>query len=198
MNVKEFREYMLNNGILMFLSKNKIGDETIVMIIDRFSAEESELDLVYRIENKEDRQKDFATAVIELPMKNTRKRLNDVEFNFNATIEDGSLVLSLESLVDGNQNIRHVILKNKVFNEIYKSNPSLETYIKTRKDFNPRLLTDEEINELLAVIDEDEDDDLTDKDIEEIVDKVLERVDKNPIILRQSVAKIKMKDQYEN
>lgn len=58
------------------------------------------------------------------------------------------------------------------------------------------MLTDEEINELLAIIDEDED--LTDKDIEEIVDKVLERVDKNPIILRQSVAKIKIEDQREN
>lgn len=114
MNVKELREYMLDNGILMFLSKTKKDDETIVMIIDRFSAEEGELDFVYRIENKEDEQKDFATAVIELPKKNTRRKLNDTDFNFNATIEDGSLILSLESLVEGNQNIRHVILKNKI------------------------------------------------------------------------------------
>lgn len=154
MNIKEFREYMLNNGILMFLSKNKKDNETIVMIIDRFSAEEDELDFVCRIENKEDEQKDFATAVIELPKKNTRRKLNDKDFNFNASIKDGSLVLSLESLREGNQNIKHTILKDKVFNEIYKSNPSLETCINTRKNFKPSLLTDEEIDEILSTADD--------------------------------------------
>lgn len=155
MNVKEFREYMEDNGILMFLSKNKKDNETMVTIIDRFRAEEGELDFVCRIENKEDEQKDFATAVVDLPKKNTRRTLNDKDFNFNATIKDGSLVLSLESLREGNQNVRHVLLKDKVFDEIYKSNPSLETCIKTRKDFNPSLLTDEEIEKLLASVEED-------------------------------------------
>lgn len=155
MNVKEFREYMEDNGILMFLSKNKKDNETMVMIIDRFRAEEGELDFVCRIENKEDEQKDFATAVVDLPKKNTRRTLNDKDFNFNATIKDGSLVLSLESLREGNQNVRHVLLKDKVFDEIYKSNPSLETCIKTRKDFNPSLLTDEEIEKLLSSVEED-------------------------------------------
>lgn len=155
MNIKELKKYMQDNGILMFTSTVHVGNEKIVMSIDRFSSEEDVLDLIYRLENEEDERKDFSEAVMDLIEKNTRRRLNDKDYNFNAEIKDGSLtVLSLESLKEANQNIRHVLFKDKVFDEIYKSNPSLETCIKTRKNFNPTLLTDEEVEEILKTSDE--------------------------------------------
>lgn len=114
MNTKEIVNWMIENDLFMLHNINNLGNESIIMLLIR-SKRNDGLILSSRVENKDLIQLDMERYLKEIGSKINERVINDKEYIVNGKVINGDLELTLEASKLGNQNINHVIFKEKVF-----------------------------------------------------------------------------------
>lgn len=114
MNANEIREWMIKNDIFVLYNISNLENESIVMLLG-CSRDDNDLTLTYRVENKDLIQLDMDKYMETIKCKLDERRINDKDYNVKGRLINDDLELSLEAIKISNQNIKHVIFKDKVF-----------------------------------------------------------------------------------